>query len=196
MRKTDIDETITRHEVKAGDKILISREVTVTNVRETTLGANKRAIVATVTSGEGINASIETLALTDKETVTLLERDQESLDFGDAQVVTWKTDDDEQFFALKIEGEDGWYTSDDDTYADNNALERDILTDAFGGGKYVDGSFEVLFPKPKPKFASGGFVGGDSILGRMSAAAQAPHLGFGRSILPQNIGARITDVVA
>ncbi|QDH48030.1 hypothetical protein LUPINE_22 [Microbacterium phage Lupine] len=200
MRKTDIDETISRHDVKVGDTIRISREATVTNIRETTLGTHKRAIIATVTSGDGINANTETLALTDKETVTLLERDQ-SLDFGGgALIVTWGVVDDAQsdlketYFAMRLQDEANWVASDGDEYRNDEALEEAILDGEFG--EYVDGTFKVIEPKPKPKFASGGFVGGDSILGRMSAAAQAPYLGFGRSILPQNIGARITDVVA
>lgn len=155
MRKKNINKVITPDEIKVGDKITISREVTVAKVRPSNFGRLGKGVV--VTTDQGVDS--QTVSVTDFETATLLERD-ESLDLKGAKVVTWKTDDDEQFFAIKIEDEDGWLTSDDDTYSGDDALERDILTSAFGGGTYISGSFEVLFPKPK--FATGGLVGGIS----------------------------------
>ena len=161
MRKTNINQTITRADVKKGDKVRIEREITVTDIRVAQLGRINDAQIVTANGNE-------TLALTPKETVTLLERDQ-SLDFGeDAKVVTWTveseeeteedTDKPEDYFAVRIQGQDGWISSDEDTYSDDEELEADILNGDFG--EYVEGTFKVLSPKPKLSLASGGFVRG------------------------------------
>lgn len=154
MRKTNLNQAITHAELKVGDKIRIVRDVTLKDVRHTTLSNNIKAAVVTTDQGP----QSVTLAVTDQESVTLLERDEEKLDFGYAQVVTWKTNEDEQFFAVKVNWEDSWLTSDEDDYANIEDLERDIVNSAFGDGKYVSGSFEILFPKPS--FANGGIIRG------------------------------------
>lgn len=176
MRKTNINQTITRADVKKGDKIRIEREITVTDIRAAQLGRINDAQIVTANGNE-------TLALTPKETVTLLERDQ-SLDFGkDARVVTWTvegkedTDKPEDYFAIRIQDEDRWLSSDDDTYSDDEELEADILNGQFG--EYVEGTFKVLSPKPKLSLATDGFVRGGFVptsnltdtLSRMSQAA-------------------------
>ena len=176
MRKTNINQTITRADVKKGDKIRIEREITVTDIRAAQLGRINDAQIVTANGNE-------TLALTPKEKVTLLERDQ-SLDFGeDAKVVTWTVASDEgtgtpeDYFAVRIQGQDGWISSDEDTYSDDEELEADILNGDFG--EYVEGTFKVLSPKPKLSLSTGGFVRGGFVptsnltdtLSRMSQAA-------------------------
>ena len=158
MRKTGIDQTITRDDVKVGDKIRITREVTVKSVRPVSLGNVGPSVI--IEAQVGGTQERDSLALTRKETVTLLERDQ-SLEFGDnAQVVTWRVGDGSGFkqrFAVREVGGGSWITDDNDTYSTGESLEGDILDDEFGD--YIEGTFEVLFPKPKPKFADGGYTG-------------------------------------
>lgn len=152
MRKKNFNQNITRDDVKPGDRIRITREVTVRKVRPTNLAGAGPSVILEV---DGPAGSIpESLALTRKEAVTLLERDL-SLDFGeDAKVVSWNTTT-TTHYALAVDG-GGWVSSDEDTYEDAEELEADILNGAFG--EYVEGTFKVIHPAPGSKFSQGGYI--------------------------------------
>lgn len=163
MRKTDINKDITRHDVKVGDKIVISREVTVQALRETTIhdGVGKpRRPITIVDTGK------DSIGLTSDESVKLLERDEETFQIPtNAVLIAWKDNDGYDHYARRNEVSDEWKTSQNgpkNTYT-TAALVESIEANGFDG--YQEGSFEVL--KRKSNFASGGFVPGVT-LGRNS----------------------------
>lgn len=153
MRKTNINKDITRQEVKVGDRIVVSREVLVTAVRETTLhagvGQPRRPITVVTTPKDSI-------ALTADESVKLLERDEPSFEIpNNALVITWQDDDGYDYIARRNEISDEWVTSSEGpkvTYT-TAALIEAIEDEEFDG--YTEGSFEVLKRKG---FANGGYV--------------------------------------
>lgn len=151
--------TIHRSEVKVGDLIEVSRQVRVTDVRPTKLGHGFNQVDAIV-----VSTNSDTLALTPKETVKLVERPEVLEVADDARVVEWSVqkddeDDDsiEVYYALKLD-DGGWQSSDDDNYDDFGDLADDIKDGSFG--EYVPDSFKTVVPAPKPKFATGGLVRG------------------------------------
>ena len=158
MRETNLNKTIDRTDVKVGDKIRVSREVVVTGVRETSIydqTAGKRKNITVV------NTATDTLALSQTEAVTLLERDKPSeiVIPTSATHVFWQDDDDYDYYARRDSVSEEWVTSEgpEDTYT-TEALINEI-EDEFGEfdefGVYKPGSFRVL----KHKYAAGGFTG-------------------------------------
>lgn len=150
---------IHRNNVNVGDLIEVSRQVRVTAVRPTKLGQGFNQVDAVV-----VSTNSDTLALTPKETVKLVERPEVLEVADDARVVEWSVqkddeDDDsiEVYYALKLD-DGGWQSSDDDNYDDFGDLADDIKDGSFG--EYVPESFKTVVPAPKPKFATGGLVRG------------------------------------
>lgn len=181
MRETNINESINRQDIKVGDKIVVSREVTVKAVRETTLhnGVDKPRRPITI-----ITTEKDTIGITADETVKLLERDKAPI-FTiplNAVVITWKDDDGYDHLARRNSVSEEWVTSSE---GPQETFTTDALLDAIEDGDfdgYEEGSFEVL--KSKPSFANGGYVGGvnlgQSSIDAMTRLAQ-------QNFLPRNV---------
>lgn len=150
MRKTNLNKIIHRSEVKPGDKIRIVREVVVDSARETNLGRGYADSIV-VSTKKSISDMAESLALTSKEEVTLLERDERDLVIPeDALFVYWQDDEGDDYYARR-DG-DKWIEDDGDEHDTDEDLVDSI--EAYGE---VD-TFQVLKSKPKP--ATGGVVQG------------------------------------
>lgn len=150
MRKTNLNKLIHRSEVKPGDKIRIVREVVVDSARETNLGRGYADSVV-ISTKHSISDIAESLALTSKEEVTLLERDERDLVIPeDALFVYWQDDEGDDYYARR-DG-DKWIEDDGDEHDTDEDLVESIKT--YGE---VD-TFQVL--KSKPKLATGGIVQG------------------------------------
>lgn len=164
MRETNLNRPINRTELKVGDKIAISREVTVKAVRETTLHAgfgNPRKPVTIIDTDDG------TLAITSDETLKLLERDKEPTFTipPNAIIITWKDDDDYDHIARRDSVSEKWATSSE---GPNNTYTTDALVAGIEDGDfdgYKEGSFEVL--KSKPDFYYGGVTLGQESMRRL-----------------------------
>ena len=155
MRETNLNKTIDRTDVKVGDKIRVSREVVVTGVRETSIydqASRKRKNITVV------NTATDTLALSQTEAVTLLERDKPSeiVIPTSATHVFWQDDDDYDYYARRDSVSEEWVTSEgpEDTYT-TEALIKEIEDHLGEFDTYKPGSFQVL----KHKYAAGGFTG-------------------------------------
>lgn len=182
MRKTNLNTPIKRADLKSGDKIRIVREVTVKDAREATLSGSVHATIVTTDVPQG--AVGETLALTLKEDITLLERDVKVEIPASAVIVHWQDSDGEDYYARYDSDRKVWIEDDMDEYESTEKLVEYIE-------KYLkEGTFEVL--KRRPLFAEGGIVQGgfvpgsnyhglDVKLGPDSMARLA------RNILPRNV---------
>lgn len=180
MRKTNMSVPITRTEVKPGDKIRVVREVTVKTARPAKLSGGVDATIVTTDVPEG--AVGETLALTPKETVILLERDIKVEIPKSAVVIYWQDRDGDDVYARYDADRQAWVDSDGDEYESTEKLAQYIE-------RYIEeGTFEVL--KRRPLFSEGGLVQGYAVPGRsyhglgfdpgtMSALA--------RNVLPRNV---------
>lgn len=181
MRETDLNQNIERTEIKVGDTIVVSRKMTVKNVRYTTIHAGvgkPRRPITIVTSEDN------TIGVTDDESVTLMERDKEPLFIipAAAIIVTWRDDDGYDYIARRNDVSDEWVTSSNgpNTTYTTDALVRAIEEGDFDG--YQEGSFEVL--KRAPRFVDGGHVGGVALtqpsIDALKRLAQ-------QNILPRNV---------
>lgn len=157
MRETNINKDIDRTDIKVGDKILISREVTVKKVRETTIygGTGKPRKPITI-----VDTDTESMGVTADESVKLLERDKvDPIAIPTTAVlISWKDDDGYDHYARRNEVSEEWTTSDNgpkSTYT-TAALIEAIEDDEFDG--YEEGSLEII--KRKANFASGGVIPG------------------------------------
>ena len=167
MRETNLSKPISRTEVKVGDKIRVSREVVVTGVREASIydqASRKRKNITVV------NTATDTLALSETEAVTLLERDKPSeiVIPTSATHVFWQDDDDYDYYARRDSVSEEWVTSEgpEDTYT-TEALIKATEEHLGEFSTYKPGSFQVL----KHKYAAGGYVGTPISLGADSIAA-------------------------
>ena len=186
MRETNLNKTIDRTDVKVGDKIRVSREVVVTGVHETSIydqASRKRKNITVV------NTATDTLALSQTEAVTLLERDKPSeiVIPTSATHVFWQDDDDYDHYARRNEV-DEWTTSEGPEYTyTTEALISEIENESGEIDVYKPGSFQVL----KHKYAAGGFtglpVGGavGSPISLSSEAIAALSRQVGANILPR-----------
>ena len=172
MRETNLSKPISRTEVKVGDKIRVSREVVVTGVHETSIydqASRKRKNITVV------NTATDTLALSETEAVTLLERDKPSeiVIPTSATHVFWQDEDGYDYYARRDSVSEEWVTSGgpNETYT-TEALINEIDDPAGDFDVYKPGSFQVL----KHKYAAGGFTGlpvGGAVGGPISLSSEA-----------------------
>lgn len=147
MRETNLNQPINRTEVKVGDKIRVSREITVTSVRETTIheGVGKPRQPITI-----VGTANDSIGLTKSEAVTLLERDREAVKIPTtAEFIYWQDEGGDDYYARHDAEADEWVEDDGDTYTTEKLvayIEHDLKP----------GSFQVL--KHKRGFASGGQI--------------------------------------
>lgn len=175
MRKTNLDHAILRYDVKSGDRIRIIREVTVKDARSATLSGGIAATIVTTDVPEG--AVGETLALTSKERVTLLERDVK-VDIPKSAVIIYWQEDGEDYYARYDSDRQSWIEDDGEEYETTEDLAKRIE-------EYIqDGTFEVL--KRRSLFSEGGLVGGDVQLGARSLDELSRALS--ENILPGRFG--------
>lgn len=175
MRKTNLNTPIKRADLKSGDKIRIVREVTVKQVRPAKLSGGVDATIVTTDVPEG--AVAETLALTQKEGVTLLERDIKVEIPNSAVIVYWREEDGD-YYARYDSVRRSWIEDDGEEYETTEDLAQRIE-------EYIqEGTFEVL--KRRPLFAEGGLVGGDVQLGARSLSELSRALSD--NIMPHNFG--------
>lgn len=153
MRKTNLNTPIKRADLKSGDKIRIVREVTLKDVRQTTLGNNVKAAIITTDQG----AESVTLAITEAETVTLLERDVK-IDIPKSAVIVYWQEDGEDYYARYDSDRQSWIEDDGEEYETTEDLAERIE-------EYIkEDTFEVL--KRRPLFSEGGFAQGGVVPGR------------------------------
>lgn len=176
MRKTNLNTPIKRADVKVGDKIRITREVTVKDVREANLSGGIAATIVTTNVPEG--AVGETLALTQKEEVTLLERDPKIDIPKSAVVVYWQEDDGDDYYARYDSDRQVWIEDDGEEYETTEELAERIEE------CIKEGTFEIL--KRRLLFAEGGLVGGDVQLGARSLGELSRALSD--NIMPRGFG--------
>ncbi|AWY05000.1 hypothetical protein SEA_HORTUS1_18 [Microbacterium phage Hortus1] len=160
MREININEDIDRTDIRVGDKIRVSRVVTVEKVRNDSIyggvGRDRKPITI-------VTSDVDTIGITETEEVTLLERDKEPIFTipSNAIVITWRDDEDYPHMARRNEVSQEWVTSQNgpNEMFTTDALIKAIERDEFDG--YMEGSFEVL--KYKPNLAAGGYVNGGRI---------------------------------
>lgn len=160
MRETNINKDIARTDIKVGDKIRITREVTVTAVRNDTIygGSGKPRKPITI-----VTALEDTIGVTDSESVKLVERDKEPIFTVpmNALIIAWQDEDGYDHLARRNRPTDKWVTSQNgpkETFATEELIE--LIEDGEFDG-YKEGSFEVL--KHSTDFAMGGYVHGRPI---------------------------------
>lgn len=180
MRETNINKTIDRSDIKAGDTIRITRDVVVKAVRQAQLSQGRPAAIVTTKN--------VTLAITEDESVTLLERDKESeikIPLS-ATHLFWQDTDDYDYYARYYAG--SWRVSGAGgiTYTTDNLI-KEIENPLGEFDEYKEGSFQVL-----KELSAGGMVSGYSAaaqgIARMSGGYIPPLATgglTGRWIVPQ-----------
>lgn len=186
MRETNINKNIPRTEVKVGDKIRISRDVIVKTTRETSIYDHATRSRKPITV---VGTATDSVALTNGETVTLLERDKPSeiVIPASATHIFWQDTEDYDYYARRNEVSEEWVTSGgpDDTYT-TEALIQEIEDPAGEFDEYQEGTFQVL----KHKYSAGGYTGlgvGGSVGGPAITLSSDALRSLRDNILPRNM---------
>lgn len=182
MRETNMSEIIHRHQVEKGDKIRVSRELTVKDVRTSTIYVGKDKPLTPIVV---VTTETDTIALTPKESVTLLERDKPSeIEIPiTATHIFWQDTEDHDYYARRNDVSQEWVTSEgpSDTYT-TPALIQEIEDPAGEFDEYKPGSFQVL--KRKAIFDGGSINLSADSLNRLREQFQQGGLVRGGSIHP------------